>query len=303
MGNKLLFYLVVKPLSMLPFGVLYVISDGVKFLMYNLIGYRKKVVLKNLRGSFPEKSDKEIQKICSKFYSHFVDLILESVKMFSVKEASLKKRMVSVNSEVFTPYYEKGLDVIAVSGHYGNWEMWAAYGQQHMPHSTRGVYQPLKSEFWNQKAQKSRGKFGMNLTPRDKVREQFTEPHDPMAVLLLTDQSPHRGRKCYWTTFLGQETAMSFGMETLAKRHDVPVIYGDIQKIKRGHFEVTWTLISDTPNEHPHGWLTEKVAEKLEGKIREYPHLWLWTHRRWKRERRADEPLMNVLNTETVAHE
>ena len=296
MRNKLLYNLIIKPLSWLPFWLLYMFSDLAKFFIYTVFGYRKKVVLTNMRNSFPEKSEEEISKLASEFYSHFTDVILESVKLFSISEADLAKRMVSLNSEVFDAYYEEGRDVIVVSSHFGNWEMCATFGQHHMPHSTRGVYMPMKNKYWNEKAKTSRSRFGMNLVPRKEAISQLGISETPVALILLVDQSPHKDKRCYWTNFLNQETAVNFGVERLANDHNAVVIYGHIQKVKRGYFEVTYSVISDDPTSHSYGWLTEKTTRKIEEKVREYPQYWLWTHKRWKRTRREDEELCNIID-------
>ncbi len=264
-------------------------------MVYHVFKYRRKVVRKNIENSFPEKSPSEIRSIESKFYLHFTDLVIESVKMFSVSESGLKKRMRSMNSEIFDKYYEQKRNLILASGHYGNWEMWATAGAWHMPHSPMGVYKPLKNKFWDTVAKKSRGKFGMNLIPVQEASAKFGLMEEPCALVLLMDQSPARTKKCYWTTFLNQETPVNFGVEALSKKNDAVVFYGDIQKVKRGYYEVTWSLITDNSTKEEHGMITEKVTARLEKKIRSYPHLWLWTHKRWKRERRPDEELLNVL--------
>ncbi|MFK7757235.1 MAG: lysophospholipid acyltransferase family protein [Flavobacteriales bacterium] len=295
MLNKLLFYLVVKPISLLPFWVLHIISDLAKFLIYRVFKYRVGVVMTSLRNSFPEKSESELKAIASEFYRHFTDIVIESVKMFSISEKSLAKRMVSMNSEIFDSYYKEGKDLVLVSGHYGSWEMWATYGAQHFPHNPRGVYKPLKNKFWDDQAKKSRGKYGMNLVPVKEAAKQFEIIDEPAAVILLVDQSPARSKKCYWTTFLSQDTAVNFGMESIAKKHNAAVIYGDIQKVKRSHYEVTWSVISDDPSSEPYGMITEKATAKVEEKVRCNPQYWLWTHKRWKRKRRDDEELFNVL--------
>jgi len=294
MANKLLYFLVVKPLSMLPFWFLYGVSDVLKFLVYRVFGYRKKVVLSNLRNSFPEKTDDEINRIASQFYSHFTDLVIESLKMFSISEKELLKRMKSLNSEVLHEIYNRGKDVILVSGHFGSWEMWATAGAKHMLHNPRGVYMPLKNKFWNEKMKQSRGSYGMNLVSVHDAKNQLGKFSEPCALILLIDQSPSKKKKCYWTEFLNQETAINFGMESLASKHDVPVVYGDIQKVTRGHYEVTWTVLEESIKDLPYGYITEKATHKIEEKVRAYPQYWLWTHKRWKRKRTDQETLGNV---------
>ena len=129
--NYLFFYGFLIPISLLPMRVLYWISDIVKILLYNVVGYRKKVVIENLTCSFPQKTEKEIKEISNKFYSHLADLFLEAVKMLTISKKSLMKRYKCTNPEIISKYYKRNKSVILVSAHYNNWEyMVASLGMQ-----------------------------------------------------------------------------------------------------------------------------------------------------------------------------
>lgn len=293
MKDKLLYYLFVKPVSLLPFWALHLFSNLLSFVLYYIVKYRRKVAYSNIKNSFPEYSEKQIRQIERKSYNFLSDTIVESLKMFSVSENEVKKRMKSMNPELLDSFYEQGKDAILTSGHIGNWEMWACAGSFQMRHKVKGVFKPLKSKFWNETVKKSRGKFGIDLIPMKEALDCLGVPNDPAAVALMIDQSPSRTQKCFWTMFLNQETPVFYGAELMAKKYNAPLIYGHIQQVKRGFYEVTWHLVSENPQEEEYGVIIEKATRILESKIRKQPHIWLWTHKRWKRERTAEEPLFH----------
>lgn len=287
--NFILFYLLVKPISMLPFRVLYAISDGLYWLLYRLFGYRRKVVSTNIRKSFPEKTAEECLAIERAFYRHFFDLIVESVKHFSISEKTLLERFKVLNPELVDAYAKKGKSIFVLAGHYGNWEYAAIGLDPQILHKASGIYHPLKSKFWNKKVADSRGKYGTMLVSKKELEGYFEKTQQqPIATIFGTDQSPSNPYRAYWMTFLNQDTPVFFGAEKYAKDFDQPLFFGKISKVKRGYYEMYFELITDTPNEEPYGAITEKHVRILEEQIREAPQYWLWTHKRWKREKPAD---------------
>lgn len=270
---------------MLPMGVLYGLSGFLFLTLYKLGGYRKDVVMGNISRSFPEKSEQEHKAIASKFYRHFCDLIVESVKAFSISEAEIRRRVQAVDNPLLKEYFENGQNVLLVSGHFGNWELFASAAAFQTPYKLVGIYKKLKDPFFDQKARESRGKFGCELVSSKEVTKAFEGYIEPVAVAFLMDQAPVSSTRAWWMEFLNQDTAVLFGTERYAKKYDLPVLYGRITKVKRGHYLTTFDLVCDKPNELPKGEITERMTRMLEADIRKAPEYWLWTHKRWKRRR------------------
>src|SRR5689334_11195204 len=113
-------------LSILPFPLLYLFCDFVYLVVYYLVGYRKEVVLKNLRNSFPGKSEEEIKHICKRYYRYFCDLFLETFKTLTISKSSMLKHCAwePGAKEIFDRLWEEKRSSIIVMGHFGNWE-WA----------------------------------------------------------------------------------------------------------------------------------------------------------------------------------
>lgn len=288
----LLYYLFLKPLSLLPLPALYVLSDGLYLLLYRAAGYRKAVVRDNLERSFPEKSAAEIKSIMDEFYRYFCDLLVESVKLFSLGEAELRRRCPVENTEVWEPLLAAKRPFIIFAAHFNNWEFGAQSFQIHLPddHPSVGIYAPLKNPFFERKMLQTRSRFGMILVSKKRIKE-YTEAHvgKPFTYLMAGDQSPNPRGKSYWTTFLNQDTLIPFGTEKYAKALDMPVIYGHVKRYRRGYFGIELFEVTMNPAEEPHGAITEKNVRILEELIRREPPYWLWTHKRWKRKREPEQ--------------
>ena len=269
---------------------MYLFSDFAFLILYDLLGYRKKVVFENIKNSFPEKTIEEQELIMKRFYKHFCDIIVESLKGFVLSEEELRKRFTIVNSELANNYFKQGKDVVFVGGHYNNWEILAQGVNLELQHKIVGIYKPLSNKYFNHKMKKSREKYGMLLCPTSKTKV-FLERDlgKPKGTIFAIDQSPGNPNKSYWMPFLNQETPVLFGAEKYATKYNSPVIFCTINKVKRGHYEGVLKLICDAPQETEYGYITEKNTKMLEKDILENPEFWLWTHRRWKHKRNKPE--------------
>lgn len=283
MGSKLA-YLVIYLFSKMPFWVLYRISDFVAFILNYVFTYRKDVVIDNLKNSFPEKSEKEIISIWKQFNRNFADQIIETLKMFTISEKEMKKRLVYVNKELLDKYVESGKSVMLSCGHYGNYEYPAGF-----PLSIKGfkqynvVYAPLNNKFINDRAVKSRSQFGVTLLKMKETMKTIASYDSENRLYgFLFDQSPHFSRVKYDLMFLNQRTPVHLGSENVARMHNAAVLYFEISRIKRGYYQGKLTPITDTPNELPQFEITRQLFAKLEETINRDPSQWLWSHKRWK---------------------
>ncbi len=282
-GDRLLFYLVLKPLSYLPLGVLFVMSDITYFFTYYIVRYRRKVVINNLKNAFPDKNDAELKKISKGFYKHFTDFIFESIKTISISEKQVMNRTSIKNIDLLDKYYHLNRNVLVVCGHYNNWEFYALSLPKKLKHITYSLYQPLKNKFFDRILLKSRKRNGMRLIKTKDVISFFQEDiKQPKLMVIVNDQSPTNKSKAYWNTFLNQETGWNVGPEKLARKFDYVVLFGHSKRLKRGYYEVEFTLVSETPLQTTEEFITDKYSSILEDIIRDKPEFWLWSHKRWK---------------------
>lgn len=290
--SRILYYLILLPLSKLPLTVLYRLSDFLYLFLYRGLGYRKKVVLSNLRNSFPNKSALEIKGIADEFYRFFFDLMVETIRLFSMPKDELLERCTVNDIDVFDRFAQNGQHVIIAGGHYCNWELAAMSICHQIPHTGVAIYHPLKNKFLNDKLQKSRSRFGMEMVRTKDVKSFYPDNHQrTIATIFGTDQAPSNAHNAYWTMFLNQETPIFWGTERYAKQYNCPVIFLKVTRLKRGYLQVNAELVCTDSQAMPEGEITEAHTQILEKIIRARPEYWLWTHRRWKRTRPVDVPL------------
>lgn len=284
--SQLLYYLLLKPLSYLPLPVLYILSDLLFLVVYRLAGFRKKVVSTNMRNSFPGKSPQEITRLEARFYHHFCDLIVESIRMFSMPAEEAIRRCRVRNPEILEAYFHEGRSVIVPAGHYNNWELAAMAVGLQISYLPVGIYAPLRNKFFNKVFLESRSRFRLLMVPKKETTAFFADSRDRLtATLMGADQSPTFSKNPYWTRFLNQDTAVMIGTERFAREYNYPVVFGFIHKLKRGHYELEFELVEDQPTTAPAGSITERHTRLLEQEILDAPEYWLWTHKRWKRKK------------------
>lgn len=234
-------------------------------------------------------SAREIRSLRRKFYRHFTDIIMESLKIFSISESEALKRFKVTNPELVQPFFDCNKSFLLVGGHYNNWEMLAVGIDQYIEHQTVAIYHRLANKFMNSKILASRSKFGLKMISRQEVRDYFSNSNELTATIFGADQSPSIAKKVYWTRFLNQDTPVMFGVEKFAKEKNVPVVFGAIRKVKRGHYEFDMEILFEEPLNCQYGEITEAHTRKLEAQIIDNPQYWLWTHKRWKRKRKPGE--------------
>ena len=275
-------------LSKLPFSALYLLSDALYLLIYYVFGYRKKVVFKNLRNSFPEKTELEIQQIAKKFYRYFPDLIVEAIKMADISEQEVIKRIELLNPEEVYQHFDKGKAVIGVTAHYGNWEL-GIFRLSLMTKNPRLIiYKPLNNKAFDEVYNGIRTRFGATMVPMKQILRHIVRLRNtPHISMFVADQTPVYQDSDYFMPFLNQEALVYTGTERIAKMTNNPVVYCHIgRKEKRGHYYCKFTTLVENPAEHAEHEITHIHNRFTEKMIRENPPYWLWTHNRWKRQRR-----------------
>lgn len=287
--NRIFYYGFIYPLSSLPFPVLYFLSNGLYVLFYYVVGYRKRVVFDNLLASFPEMSLKDRTVIAKKFYRHFCDMVMESLKMFTISAEEAHARVTYTNVDLVDSYFEKGQSILVAMGHYGNWEAVAVTYDKAVKHQTVAIYKPLTNKYFDKKMLDSRQKYGLRMMHNRKVKEGFEgQKNELTSTVLLIDQSPSPHSRPYWMQFMGQETAVLTGIEKYALEYNYPVVYMHVAKPKRGYYVVSFEKVCDRPRDTRPGEIIEMSTRILEREIRKVPELWLWSHKRWKHKKPAE---------------
>ena len=269
--------------SLLPLSWLYILSDFLTFIMSRVLKYRHEVIDRNLANSFPGKSAAELRHIKKEFYRNFADILVESIKSLSISEKEIRRRFTLVNPEVFQQVYDEGKGVIMVMGHYTNFEWTAMSIPLLVPQPCFAVYHPLKNERFNRLIVRIREQFGLKLFSMDDTYPfMLNNPANRPLYVFMADQSPHLGKIKYRTRFLNQSTPVHLGVENLARKCDLAVIFIVTERVKRGHYQVKAELLYDDVSNLPQYEVTNTHVAKLEEAVKRHPENWLWSHKRWK---------------------
>lgn len=281
-----IFYPFVWLLSLVPFPVLYAISDFIFLILYYIVGYRKELVYSNLKRVFPDKSKKELLQIRRKFFHHFVDIMMEVVKTFSISKKQIAKRYHYKNMVLLEEIAAKGKSMIIVGSHHGNWE-WNVSINIHTDIPSYATYTKISNKVFENKIKISRERFGINMILKKDTIPNMSNNHKNNAVGiygLLSDQSPQLQKTYYWSDFLGVRVPIHTGAEMLAKKYDCAVVYYQVNKVKRGFYEVDFELITENPKDYKDYEITDLFLEKVEKQVLSKPNSYLWTHNRFKHE-------------------
>jgi KDO2-lipid IV(A) lauroyltransferase len=276
--------IIAKLLSRLPFWVLYGFSDFLFFLSFYVVRYRRQLVWRNLKNSFPEKSTRELREIEKKFYQNLCDYAVEMLKLLTITKDELEKRVVFKNPETSTQYLLRGQSLLNLASHHFNWEWLLTAGSFKLPGEMDFVYQTINSNFFNRLSLLSRTRFGAHPIKRDKVAREIVKRKNIVRnIALVGDQYPGlKHDKKFSISFLNQETVFFYGANQLAQLTQYPVMYYALRKVKRGYYETTIVELALPPYEKDgHDVLVAYVRE-VEQLIRERPSEWLWSHDRWK---------------------
>jgi len=278
-------------ISILPFRLLYLFSDGIYILIYHIIGYRKKTVKENLHLVFPDKSNKEIKTITKTFYHHLCDMIVESIKSMTISEAEMKKRFVIKNVDQILELEKENKSIVLMCGHYASWE-WIFILQRYINHKGYAIYKRLANKYFDALVKRIRAKYNSYLIT---TKETFTVLMAAKKKGELTingfaaDQSPKHDKAFHWQEFMNIKVPVHTGAELLAKKLDMAVVFLKVKKLKRGYYEATIETITKTPREYKDYDITDIFLKRLEAQIYEAPEYYLWTHKRWKHRDKVPE--------------
>ncbi len=286
---NLIIFLLVYPfvwlISRLPLSFLHLISNFFFWLNEYVVGYRKDVVLENLKLAFPEKEEKELIKIRKKFFRHLVDFFIESIKTFTISEKEIRRRMKYTNLELLEEVVATGKSVALVGPHQANWEWLIGLPLQLDGITCHAAYTRIKNKYFEKVVKGSRSKFGgIMYRTTDTIRNIHRNYKNEKQSLycLLSDQSPIINKTHYWREFMGIKVPIHTGAEMLSKRYDMAYVVWTSKRVKRGYYEISFELITDDPKSFKDYELTDRFLDITEKNIRENPETYLWSHKRFK---------------------
>lgn len=276
-------------LSLLPLCVHYVLSDALYFLVYRLLHYRVKVVRKNISESFPEKDASELRHIERGFYHWFCDYIVESVKLLTMSQRQMKRRLVFKGTDVVDQVVGEGQSCAVYLGHYGNWEWVTSLPLWVTPKAQCGqIYHAIENPQFDRLFLRLRQRFGAVCIPMAETLRRiikYRQEGRPVVIGYIGDQVPFWNNIHHWCQFLNHDTPVLTGTERLARQTGHAVFYMDVRRVRRGYYEAEFQLISREPKQLAEYEVTDEYFRRLEASIRRDPACYLWSHNRWKRTR------------------
>ena len=300
-------YAFVYTLSLLPFRVLYLLSDGLFILVYHVIRYRRKVVWRNLTTSFTEKSPQELRQIERQFYDWFCDYIFETFKLLSISDEHLLEHIEFRGVDELEKVFDNGQNCAAILGHYCNWEWLSASGLsfQRYPQAVMGlIYHPLYSAAFDRLFIALRSAHGGRCIPKkDILRHLVNCKQQDQHYLFgyISDQAPKWENIHLWLPFLNHDTPVFSGGERIMRKMDDAVFYVEMERPRRGHYICTFRLLSEhAAQEQEEYAITKRFFAELERTIRRQPAFYLWTHNRWKRTREEFNQRFDVIDGKII---
>jgi len=285
---QFLVYILVYPflwiISVLPFKLLYFLSDCFYVLLYYIFRYRKKVVLENLNLAFPNKTEQEVFNIRKQFYHHLCDMMFEAIKSITISEAEMQKRYIFTNVEAIHKLEKENRSIVLFMGHYASWE-WIFILQTHVKHKGYAVYKQLSNKYFDRLVKRIRAKYNSYLiTTKETFPKLIRAKRNNELTLngFVFDQSPKLNKAIYWQDFMGIEVPVHVGAEILAKRLEMVTLFLKVEKVKRGHYEATFTDIIRNAKDYKDFDITDLYLKRIEEQIQEAPQFYFWTHKRWK---------------------
>lgn len=266
---------------------MYLLSDFFYVVIYRVLGYRKNVVLTNLRNSFPDKTEQEIKLLCKRYYHYLCDMTLETFKVLTISKKEMTRRMRFSDSALalFNKLNKENRSVILVMGHLGNWEWGGSSFSLQCEQKLYVIYHPLSNKHFDGLIYRMRTRFGTGLYPMQTVFKDMLRNRKEVSITaFIADQTPSP-ESAHWMTFLNQDTPVFKGTEVISKKLNYPIVYATVKKVKRGFYEVFAEILVDDPKDTEDGFITETHTRRLEKDILAQPEVWIWSHRRWKHKR------------------
>jgi len=288
---RFIIYILVYPLlwciSILPFRLLYLFSDFIYLIVYNIVGYRKKTVRENLALALPHLTKKERLVIEKKSFQHLCDMFLEMIKTMNISNKEINKRFVFTNLEVYQKLEEQNKSIAMMLAHYASYE-WVISMNAYVTFSAFAIYKKIANPYFDALVRKIRSRFKASLiTTKETVPYIIKNKNKNLLSIygFASDQSPKISSAFHWQKFMGIEVPVHTGAEMLSKKYDMNVIFLKVAKVKRGYYEASFEILSENATNVPNYEITDKFLKLVEQQILEAPEYYLWTHKRWKHKR------------------
>lgn len=297
---KYLILALMRPLGWLPLKFHYANVKWLSWLLRSVICYRRDEVIINLTRCFPEKEYNELKAIAKDFYTHFAELLVESIWFGACqKPGRLHKARIMENRDVamMNALYDKCTSVMVMYSHTGNWELYGGYDNyDYSDESKRSyeanfcvVYRRLSSKLWDDIIRLNRiapvrdkKNFKGYVESRKLARYVFDHKDEKFIYNVNTDQRPYFDAPHYIECdFLHHRVHTMSAAAALARKFGMAVVYLNLNRTRQGHYLMEFTPICENAKDMTVEDIMQKYFNLLEEDIKHNPANYLWTHRRF----------------------
>ena len=263
-------------------------AQCLRWTLFSLFGYRKKVIQDNLRTAFPNMDDKNRAKLTKEAQLHLCLSIFEFLKIPHYAKRNFEGMLRVEGWEHFEAAKAKEKGLLVVTGHLGSFELTAGAMGQRIQDNIHIIVKSFP-EGVDRFVTGVRTGTNLKLLPaKGAVKSVLQALKKKEIVVFVQDQNSTR-KIGVFVDFFGREACTMSGLAMMALRTEAPVIGVSIRREKLGSHVLTF--YPEIPLEHKDEpeesivHMTQIYTHFLEERIRENPAQWFWTHRRWKTQR------------------
>ncbi|MEJ2079265.1 MAG: lysophospholipid acyltransferase family protein [Acidobacteriota bacterium] len=297
----LLWYLTARgtcgALSILPLPVAARIGEGLGRVVYKRDARHRRIGMTNLRFAFPEESDEWRADVLERSYAQIGAHVAEVSRLDRIPRKSIRRRVSyqeGLGVEHYRRAHEEGRGVLFVTAHIGSWEM-LSLAHAALEHPLSFIVRPLENAYLDRWLTRIRSQFGNRVIPKQgSLREILRVLRRGEDVGLLIDQNVQEKDGVY-VQFFGRTACTTASAALLAMKTGAPVIPGFIVPAGlRGHYRIRFypplhaEMTGCRAEDIVHN--TTRFNSFIEQVIREYPHCWLWGHRRFRTQPDGRDP-------------
>ena len=255
------------------------------FILKDALRYRVQVIRGNLKAAFPNISEEQLRTKVNAYYRFLASTIVQIIGRPTRRK--LNKHLIMKDLPAIHEWLDEKRSIIIMMAHIGNWEWTGHYISHHYPGSVIALYKKIKSPWVEKWMHHRRSASGAELLEIEKTQMLIRKVREgSKMILMIADQNPGRDQGIIWLPFLGLDTAFIGGPESLALKYRLPVVYAWTIPHGTG-YKIDLVILYDGNTPIEEGEITKRYASALEKNILQFPEGWLWSHRRWKRKRKA----------------
>jgi Kdo2-lipid IVA lauroyltransferase/acyltransferase len=267
------------------------IAGGLAGLMFDVIRFRRRVVLENLRHAYPELTEGERVAMARRMWRHLLLFAAETVHLpRKIHLATWRRYLRLDKADEFTRIMLGERPLVMATGHYGNFEL-AGLILGMFGYTTHAIARPMDNPYLDAYMTRSRARNGIRILSKSGDHERISQILASGGIVsFLADQ--YAGSKGCWVDFFGRPASAHKAVALFALEADALLLVGHCRRIGPPlHYEMTMDGLADprTAAHHVGGIreLTQWFTSRIESGIRLAPDQYWWVHRRWKDNRPA----------------